>query len=65
MDSATVAYIVSVHTPVTEVFRGKEDAGKVKVATFWLVIPAGILIILASKLGLKLVNRLPVNGASE
>jgi hypothetical protein len=53
---------VSVQTPVTEVLSGREEAATVKLATFALVVPAGIVNVLELKLGLKLVNKVPVKG---
>jgi hypothetical protein len=64
VDKPTVAYNVILQTPVTEVLRGKEEAATVKLATFALVIPAGIVIVLPVNAGLKLVSKVPVNGVS-
>jgi hypothetical protein len=50
---------------VTEVLRGKEDAATVKDATFALVVPAGIVMVLPDNAGLKLVSNVPVNGVPE
>jgi hypothetical protein len=47
---------------VTEVLRGKLEAATVKLATFALVVPAGMVIVLELKLGLKVVKSDPVNG---
>jgi hypothetical protein len=60
VDNPTVAYNVKLQTPVTEVLRGKLEAATVKDATFALVVPAGIVMVLELKLGLKLVNKDPV-----
>jgi hypothetical protein len=51
-----------VHTPVTDVLSGKLDAATVKDATFALGVPAGIVMVLELKLGLKLVKSVPVKG---
>jgi hypothetical protein len=47
---------------VTDVLSGKEEAATVKEATFALVVPAGIVIVLEVRLGLKVVNKVPVKG---
>jgi hypothetical protein len=39
---------------------GKEDAATVKAATFALVVEAGMVIVLPVKLGLNVVNNVPV-----
>ena len=51
-----------VHIPVTEVLSGKLEAATVKEATFWLVVDAGIVIVLPDNAGLKLVKSVPVKG---
>jgi hypothetical protein len=45
---------------VTDVLSGRDAAAIVKAATFALVIPAGIVIVLPVKLGLNVVNNVPV-----
>ena len=62
MDNPTVAYTTKLHTPVTEVLRGKEEAASVNEATFALVVPAGMVIVLEVNAGLKVVNSVPVIG---
>ena len=62
MDKPTVAYNVRVHTPVTDVLRGREEAATVKDATFALVVDAGIVMVLPVNAGLNVVNKVPVNG---
>jgi hypothetical protein len=62
VDNPTVAYSTKLHTPVTEVLRGKEDAASVNEATFALVVDAGIVMVLPVKAGLKVVNSVPVIG---
>jgi hypothetical protein len=44
---------------------GRLEAGKVKDATFALETPAGIVIVLELRFGLKLVNNVPVTGTPE
>jgi hypothetical protein len=41
---------------------GRDAADTVNEATFALVVPAGIVMVLELKLGLKLVKSDPVNG---
>jgi hypothetical protein len=65
VDNPTVAYNVKLQTPVTEVLRGKLEAATVNEATFALVTPAGMVMVLELKLGLKLVRRVPVNVEPE
>jgi hypothetical protein len=65
VDKPTVAYKTKLHTPVTDVLSGKEEAGNVNLATFAFAVPAGMVIVLAVKFGLKLVNKVPVTGNPE
>ena len=60
MDKPTVAYSVKLQTPVTEVLSGRDAAATVNEATFALVVEAGMVIVLEVKLGLKVVNNVPV-----
>jgi hypothetical protein len=50
---------------VTDVFKGKEAAGKVNIATLALVVDAGMVMVLEVNAGLKVVRRLPVIGDPE
>jgi len=50
---------------VTEVLSGKLEAASVNDATLALVVEAGIVMVLELKLGLKLVNNVPVTGKPE
>jgi len=43
---------------------GKEEAATVNDATFALGVPAGMVIVLELKFGLKLVRRVPVMGVT-
>jgi hypothetical protein len=45
---------------VTEVLSGRLEAATVNLATFALFTPAGMVIVLPDKFGLKVVKRVPV-----
>jgi hypothetical protein len=47
---------------VTEVLSAKDDAATVKEATFALVVPAGMVIVLPVNAGLNVVKSVPVKG---
>jgi hypothetical protein len=56
---------VRLQTPVTEVLSGRDDAGRVKLATFALVVPAGMVMVLPVNAGLKVVKSVPVKVVPE
>ena len=65
MDNPTVAYNTRLHTPVTDVLSGRDDAATVKDATFALVVEAGIVMVLPVNAGLKVVKSVPVKVVPE